>query len=753
MMKPDDKFVVVNRIVSKSPVIVFVWQNSTGWPVLFVSSNVEQFIGYTPDEFLTGKIVFADIVHPDDLERVKEEVAKYSNERGRVDYAHKPYRIITKNGQIKWFDDRTNIQRDESGNVTHYEGVLIDITEAKQTEELLKKNEEELVALTYNIPGMIYRSNRDWSVDAISNSEPICGYTSEEFLRKQVNWLDVIHPEDKTAIVLKKQGFYEKPTSIVDEYRIIAKQGLVRYVSDHKTSRFSSRGEFEGVDGIVFDVSRQKKFEQELITAKEVAEKNQAELKERVKELQGIFKLGLAFEKYDDLDIIFTEFVCDIVPKSMQFCDKVYASITIDNKFHENIKGFKIKKGKEFLSASIYAFKKVVGELVVTYTEDLPFIDIYEQSLIELYAQRISTITEKKKVQQELKLQNKHLERLNNELLKAIKRVVEGEKKFKRIFDFTSDSIVVVDDKLSVKIANRSFCNMFGYSHQEVAHLSIKALFKKYKNIDEDLLQILNGKMSIIDDIRMQRGDGSEFFAEITATPLMLGSESLALCSIRDITERKQMQQKIIRTIIETEENERKRVSQELHDGIGPILSTIKLFTETYFNSKNEDYKKEIAKQLMVSINESLEHVSIISNNLSPQVLLDFGLRVAIKKFIDKLGKASPLKIDFQYSLDSRLSNEIEITIYRVVIELINNTIKHANAQNVRIAIGHYSDGVLVEYFDDGVGFDYEKALKMISGMGLFNIQHRIKSLNGEMDFYNEGQIGIRVKARIPYSF
>jgi signal transduction histidine kinase len=88
-----------------------------------------------------------------------------------------------------------------------------------------------------------------------------------------------------------------------------------------------------------------------------------------------------------------------------------------------------------------------------------------------------------------------------------------------------------------------------------------------------------------------------------------------------------------------------------------------------------------------------------------------------------------------------------------VVIELINNTIKHANAQNVRIAIGHYSDGVLVEYFDDGVGFDYEKALKMISGMGLFNIQHRIKSLNGEMDFYNEGQIGIRVKARIPYSF
>jgi hypothetical protein len=80
--------------------------------------------------------------------------------------------------------------------------------------------------------------------------------------------LDVIHPEDKTAIVLKKQGFYEKPTSIVDEYRIIAKQGLVRYVSDHKTSRFSSRGEFEGVDGIVFDVSRQKKFEQELITAR-----------------------------------------------------------------------------------------------------------------------------------------------------------------------------------------------------------------------------------------------------------------------------------------------------------------------------------------------------------------------------------------------------------------------------------------------------------------------------------------------------
>jgi signal transduction histidine kinase len=210
------------------------------------------------------------------------------------------------------------------------------------------------------------------------------------------------------------------------------------------------------------------------------------------------------------------------------------------------------------------------------------------------------------------------------------------------------------------------------------------------------------------------------------------------------------MQQNILRAIIETEENERKRVSQELHDGLGPVLSTIKLFAETYLNSSNEAYKKKISAQLLTSINEALEQVSIISNNLSPQILIDFGLSVAVTKFIDKLNKISSLSISFQCNLKNEISNEKEITIYRIVTELIANSVKHAYAKNVDIIINQADKFIYIEYKDDGIGFDYSKTIENKTGMGLFNIQHRIKSFNGEIEFTRNKSRGIKFIIKLP---
>lgn len=750
MHESDEKLLVVNRIVSKSPVIIFIWQNSKRWPVVFVSNNVESWMGYTSEEFINGHIVYADIVHPDDLERVKGEVTQYSNEQNRIDFSHKPYRIITKDGQVKWFTDRTTICRDEFGDITHYEGVLMDITEIKQNEELLLENKKKIYAFTYNIPGMIYRGNKDWTVNIISNSEMICGYPKEDFLQKKINWIDLIHPDDRNIVFKYEPGFLEKPTSIIQEYRIITKNKSIKYISDHKTSRFTSDMLLDGVDGIVFDITEKKISEQELIIAKERAERNELDLKERVKELIGIFKLGVLSEKTDNLDEIYNEFVNTIVPESMMFPENVHATLTINGQLYCNYKNYHPPKDKKCLKGKINAFNKQIGELNINYTKDLPFNEIYEQNLIEIFAQKISNIIEKNWAQLELKRQNEEYATLNKELIKAIKKVEESELKFKDIFDFSKDSIIITSNDYQIIMANKSTCTTFGYTHKDLINLSIKKLFKNDKEIDEKLHMILRGEMSVTDDIPMQKKDGSIFFTDVTATPLILDGESFFLCSIRDITERKQIQQQILRAIIETEENERKRVAQELHDGIGPILSTIKLFTETYLNSNNEEYKKEISKQLLSSINEALEQVSIISGSLSPQILVDFGLRIAIKKFIDKLNRISPLNISFRYNLKVCINSEIEITIYRIVIELINNTVKHARAKIVELSIDYDDSNIIIEYSDDGIGFDYSKTLETVSGMGLFNIQNRVKSLNGEISFNANENNRTKYSIKIP---
>ncbi|MCK4779319.1 MAG: PAS domain S-box protein, partial [Candidatus Lokiarchaeota archaeon] len=127
-------------IINNSPSIVFLWQNLEGWPVEFVSKNIIQF-GYTPEDFYSGKVIYADIIHPDDITRVAEEVSNYSNE-DTTEFIQE-YRIKTKSGQFKWIDDRTWIRRDLEGNITHYQGIVSDITDHKTADEALKLSEKK----------------------------------------------------------------------------------------------------------------------------------------------------------------------------------------------------------------------------------------------------------------------------------------------------------------------------------------------------------------------------------------------------------------------------------------------------------------------------------------------------------------------------------------------------------------------------------------------------------------------------------
>jgi len=134
-------------IINRSPAVVFLWKNAEGWPVQFVSDNIKELLGYTAEELASGKISYTKMLHPDDLERVAQEVVKNS-EKGIENFVHKPYRIFTKDGETKWVDDRTFIRRNEKGDITHYQGIVLDITERKRLEEeLLRAEKLESVGL------------------------------------------------------------------------------------------------------------------------------------------------------------------------------------------------------------------------------------------------------------------------------------------------------------------------------------------------------------------------------------------------------------------------------------------------------------------------------------------------------------------------------------------------------------------------------------------------------------------------------
>ncbi len=139
-----DELKKAKDIINRSPAVAFLWKNAAGWPVEYVSDNATQLFGYSAAEFTSGQVSYAAIIYSDDLERVAQEVSTFSEEKARKNFYHKPYRIVTKSGEIRWLDDRTYIRRDNNGNITHYEGIVLDITDQQKVEYARKKLEFQL---------------------------------------------------------------------------------------------------------------------------------------------------------------------------------------------------------------------------------------------------------------------------------------------------------------------------------------------------------------------------------------------------------------------------------------------------------------------------------------------------------------------------------------------------------------------------------------------------------------------------------
>jgi PAS domain S-box-containing protein len=175
-----------NLVVENSPVVLFRWRAAEGWPVEMVSGNVTQF-GYTPEEFLSGALPFASIIHPDDLERVGGEVSGHSQQG--ADQFQQDYRILTRDGDVRWVYDRTVIERDLEGSITHYQGIVIDISERKLAEKALCESTERLQSIFRVAPIGIGVVRDRVLLEANRRLTEITGYTQEELVGRSARIL------------------------------------------------------------------------------------------------------------------------------------------------------------------------------------------------------------------------------------------------------------------------------------------------------------------------------------------------------------------------------------------------------------------------------------------------------------------------------------------------------------------------------------------------------------------------------------
>jgi len=214
---------------------------------------------------------------------------------------------------------------------------------------------------------------------------------------------------------------------------------------------------------------------------------------------------------------------------------------------------------------------------------------------------------------------------------------------------------------------------------------------------------------------------------------------------------RREAEKRIINTIIQTEEKERKRFAKDLHDGLAPILSTVKMSVSTLSEMETDSDRLEIINNTDFAINEAIKSIKEISNNLSPHMLNNFGLGAAIKNFTSKLVLPPHMRLYYDTNIsDQRFTEEVEVILYRVVCELINNTIKHAHARNIEIHLNHQEKMLILTYSDDGVGFDVDEVVNgPAKGMGYSNILTRIQSIKGNIEIESAKKAGLKVIIRV----
>lgn len=315
-----------------------------------------------------------------------------------------------------------------------------------------------------------------------------------------------------------------------------------------------------------------------------------------------------------------------------------------------------------------------------------------------------------------------------------------SEVKFKTLFDNSSDEIYVADLQGKFIEVNKVACETLGYSREELLNkrfIDIKT--EKYKaNVSENLDIIKKTGKYIYESEHLSK-TGEILNIEIKSKIIDYEGEKVIMSIARNIGERKEIEKKIISTVIKTEEKERKRFAADIHDGLSPILSTIKLYADLLKNSTSSEEKKvEFVKNIDELVDLAISTSKEISNNITPSVLHDFGLAAAIKEFSRYINKTKSIKIEVEtenYTYDKR--GLIETVLFQASKELINNTIKHASAENIKIELKNSESQIILYYKDDGKGFNVNKMLNDSTGLGLNNIVNKIKTIKGTCDFHS----------------
>lgn len=252
------------RLFVGGPVVVFKWLASESLPVEYVSPNVIQF-GYQVEAFTRGEVMYASLIDPQDQERVRAEMQAYAE--SDVNWFEQDYRILHADGTTRWVYTFTRIIRDDYGDITHYDGYVLDMTDRKQAEERMRQSEERFRAFVEGIDDLVLQLDETGHIVYINDvAERLLGMAIEKCIGKSL--FDFVHPNDRQRTQRAFEGWIQnRATRVTFENRLVSHSGAVRTMHWAINLRYHTSGTtltISTINGIARDMTEYKRVEQVL---------------------------------------------------------------------------------------------------------------------------------------------------------------------------------------------------------------------------------------------------------------------------------------------------------------------------------------------------------------------------------------------------------------------------------------------------------------------------------------------------------
>ncbi|WP_079477688.1 PAS domain-containing sensor histidine kinase [Halobacillus salinus] len=313
-----------------------------------------------------------------------------------------------------------------------------------------------------------------------------------------------------------------------------------------------------------------------------------------------------------------------------------------------------------------------------------------------------------------------------------------------------SSIVALTDQRGVIRYANKKFCEVSKYSLEEIIGKDHRILNSGHhsKAFFKNLWRTIGFGEVWKGEIKNRAKDGSYYWVDTTIVPFLKenGKPYQYLAIRNEITERKRVEQELqhmMTRFVDVQEEEKRKFSRELHDGVGQELYSLLISVHRLM----QDVDHPLLEQLEADTSGLIQSVREMSWELRPPALDELGLLPAVRSFVNRMDNSYDIRVHLYADYSYRLSNDVETTIYRVIQEALTNVRKYAQVTEAVVSIKETSDSIQLSIIDEGVGIREDERRK---GVGLFSMEERARSVGGTLCVTSPLNGGTKVELEIP---